>query len=150
MSDVSRIAEDLQHVVGTITNVATRKIEAAQIGAFAAATRDPNPVYTDPEAARRSKWAGVIAPPTFVGIVNGEDNEAAWSGFGSTGLNGGERYEFIRPVRPGQVITAVERVESIRGVVGRSGEMLIIVTKTEYHDEEHHLLARRWGTTIRK
>jgi len=41
-------------------------IEAGHVMMFARSVGDPNPVYHDEEAAKKSEAGGIIAPPTFV------------------------------------------------------------------------------------
>jgi len=40
-------------------------VEASHILMFARSVGDPNPVYSDAEAAERSEAGGIVAPPTF-------------------------------------------------------------------------------------
>ena len=44
----------------------TFPIEAGHIMMFARAVGDPNPVYYDEDAAKKTEAGGIIAPPTFV------------------------------------------------------------------------------------
>jgi len=41
-------------------------VEAGHIMMFARSVGDPNPVYYDEEAAKRTEVGGIVAPPTFI------------------------------------------------------------------------------------
>lgn len=149
MTDAERSAERLQEQVGRLRNVTVSQIDASMVRAFAEATDDVNPLYRDPETARRGPWGGIIAPPTFVGTIRG-NAELADIEFGSATLNGGESYELFLPVRVGDVIAAVETIEAVRAARGRSGEMLIITMLTEYRNASNDVVARRRSTVIKR
>lgn len=48
----------------------TYVVSRAKIAEFAEAIGDPNPMYHDPDAARAAGYPDVIAPPTFLTIIN--------------------------------------------------------------------------------
>jgi acyl dehydratase len=50
--------------------VAPYQVSAAKIAEFADAVLDPNPVYREATAAQAAGHPDVIAPPTFVTIIN--------------------------------------------------------------------------------
>ncbi len=50
------------------------------------------------------------------------------------GLNGGNIFDYFRPVRIGDVIAAQASLVSVRGVDGRTGGMLISVRETPLHE----------------
>jgi len=149
MTEVERVARDLQGQVGTARSLVVRPVETGAIRGFLDAAGDDNPLYRDSEYARGTRWGGLVAPPTFVGTIRG-DASMADIPFGSSVLNGGEAYEFFRPVRPGDLITAAEILEGIKGVVGKSGELLVLTSRTDYVNQEGNLVARRRGTAIKR
>jgi acyl dehydratase len=124
-------------------------IEAGAIRRFVEALGDPNPLYVDPEYARHTRWGGIIAPPTFLCTISAPLSMPDL-GFGHMNLNGGTSYEWYRPVRPGDVITAQASLEEVRGVQGGSGAMLIMVRSVRYTDQDGRLVAEGRGTGIRR
>jgi len=60
------VAEGSQRHVGRTGAANSRVIEAGAIRHFVEALGDPNPLYTDAEYARQTRWGGIIAPPTFL------------------------------------------------------------------------------------
>jgi acyl dehydratase len=101
-----------------------------KIREFAAAVGDTNPVYRDPAAARKLGYPDVIAPPTFAIIVTSRaahqvimDPELGVDY--SRVVHGEQRFENVRPIHAGDLLTVVVTVESIRSAAGND----IITTK---------------------
>jgi acyl dehydratase len=51
--------------VGLRSEPVKNLVERGAVRRFAEAIADPSPLYTDEEAARESRYGGLIAPPTF-------------------------------------------------------------------------------------
>jgi acyl dehydratase len=149
MTSAAEAAEALAGSVGALRGFTVRRVEAQAVARFAEAIGDDDPGYHDPEVARGNRWGGAVAPPTFLGTIRA-DAESTDIAFGSTTLNGGESYELLRPVRVGDVIAAAETLESVRATSGRSGEMLIITTRTEYRNADNVVVGRRRSVTIKR
>jgi acyl dehydratase len=101
-----------------------------KIREFAAAVGDTNPVYRDPAAARKLGYPDVIAPPTFAIIVTSRaahqvimDPELGVDY--SRVVHGEQRFENVRPIHAGDLLTVVVTVESIRSAAGND----LITTK---------------------
>ena len=90
------------------------------IRSFAVAINDPNPVYVDAEAARAAGHADVIAPPTFLTVLNfrfAMESPVVDPQLGldySLVVHGEQSFELHRPVVAGDVLDAVTRVVEIR------------------------------------
>jgi acyl dehydratase len=110
------------------------------IRAFAEAMGDPNPAYRDPEAARALGHPDVIAPPTFLTVLNfrfAEDGPVADPELGldySLVVHGEQSFELHRPVRAGDVLSSVQSVADIRDA-GRN-ELITTVTEVTAADGE--------------
>jgi len=106
----------------------TFPIEASHIMMFARAIGDENPVYHDADKAKDTEVGGIVAPPTFTAAVAQFNPEASrprpgqkWFGSGKApsgiegkapsagGLNAEQHFEYFRPVRCGEVLTAETR-----------------------------------------
>jgi N-terminal half of MaoC dehydratase len=151
-------------------------IEEGHILMFARAIGDPNPLYTDRDAAASSEAGGIIAPPTFVqasaqfdpdyilrpkdgrpwfgsgatasgiaGHGRGDSGGGGGGGGGGRGLSSGlhaeQRYEYHRPLRAGDVLSATTHPgrtwekQGRRGGTLRFGESI-----TEYRDQNGALV----------
>ncbi len=120
-----------------------------KIREFADAIGDPNPVYRDPEAARRAGHLDVIAPPTFPIVVT------SWIGKQvifdpELGLDytrvvhGEQRFVATRPVRAGDRLTGVLTVDDIRAAAGND----LITTRVEVTTEDGEPVVTAYSTLV--
>jgi acyl dehydratase len=116
------------------------EVSLVKIAEFAAAIGDPNPLYTDRDAAREAGYPDVIAPPTFPIVIA---MAAAGAAVGDPGLglnyamvvHGEEKFEYSRPLHAGDVVTAQATISGIREL--RSMTMLTTSTEIRTLDGEH-------------
>ena len=139
----------------------TFPVDGAHITMFAAALFDMNPVYRDPEAAKRTEAGGLIAPPTFGQAVAQFDPEyhlrpkpgQGWFGSakGPTGIEGKasssgglhaeQHFEYHRPLRPGDVLTVEKRPgKTWEKESKRAGKLMFSEQITEYRDQKGELV----------
>ena len=64
-------------------------------------------------------------------------------------LDGGSAWEYFEPVRPGDQITMVRRLESLNERDGKLGKMLLAVYLVEYTNQSGKLVATQRSTIIR-
>jgi len=108
------------------------EVSRVKIAEFAAAIGDPNPVYRDRAAAQAAGHADVIAPPTFAIVISMAASGVAMADPG-LGLNyamvvhGAQRFEYERPLRAGDVVTAQPTITEIRD----AGRNVILTTSAE-------------------
>jgi acyl dehydratase len=108
------------------------EVSRVKIAEFADAIGDPSPVYRDQDAAVAAGYPDVIAPPTFPIVVTMASSGAAVAD-PELGINyamvvhGEQRFEYTRPLRAGDVVTAQSTIESIREV----GRNVMMTTRTE-------------------
>jgi len=130
----------------------TFEVSREHIRRFAAAIGDPQPVYTDPEAAQALGYRDVIAPPTFLITVGasipggGPINDSELGLDYSLVVHGEQRFVHHRPVHPGDVLTTTTTIESIRDA--GTNELMktrtdISTTDGELVCESHSLIVSR-------
>jgi 3-hydroxybutyryl-CoA dehydratase len=90
----------------------TKKIEQADIDAFASVTGDHNPVHVDAEFARTTRFGKRIAHGMLTASLISAVLANKLPGEGSVYL--GQTLEFVAPVFPGDEITARVTVKEIR------------------------------------
>ena len=118
----------------------TYEVGREHIRQFADAIGDPNPIYRDPAAARAAGHPEVIAPPTFLTVLGfrfGLDSPVVDPGLGlnyALVVHGEQRFALHRPVRAGDVLTTVTRVDDIRDA-GRN-ELMTMVSEVTAADGE--------------
>ncbi|WP_432143866.1 FAS1-like dehydratase domain-containing protein [Streptomyces sp. bgisy084] len=107
-----------------------------KIREFAEAIGDPNPVYTDAEAAKALGYSDVIAPPTFVFAITfkaaGQVIEDPQLGLDySRVVHGDQKFAYTRPVRSGDRLSVTSTIEAVKTMAGND----IIDIRGEVHDE---------------
>jgi len=154
--------------LGTITF----PVEASHIMMFARAVGDTNPVYHDAQAAARGETGGIIAPPTFGQAVAQFDPDyhlrpksgQAWFGSGKTpsgveqapsagGLHAEQHFEYLRPLRPGDVLTVeIKPGKTWEKESKRAGKLTFRERIAEYRDQTGALvlIARGVGVTTER
>ncbi len=120
------------------------------IRSFARAIGDENPAYTDPAAARALGHPDVIAPPTFLTVLNfrfAAEGPVADPALGldySLVVHGEQSFELHRPVRAGDVLTSVARVDDIKD----AGRNELITTVSEVTAADGERVATLRGTIV--
>ncbi|MGW4893297.1 FAS1-like dehydratase domain-containing protein [Kitasatospora sp. NPDC004240] len=94
-----------------------------KIREFAVAVGDPNPAYTDPEAAKELGHPDVIAPPTFPFVVTyraaGQVVEDPQLGLDySRVVHGDQKFAYTRPVRAGDRLSVEVTIDNIKSLAG--------------------------------
>ena len=65
MSEESLITDKMRKAIGVESEPLLYDVDKWHIQRFAEAIGDPNPLYQDEAAARKTRYGGIIAPPTF-------------------------------------------------------------------------------------
>jgi acyl dehydratase len=128
------VTDEVRKQIGMQSEARVVEVERGAIRRFAEAIGDPNPLFNDEAAARRTRFGGMIAPPTF-----GEFR----------GLDGGSEWEYFEPIRPGDRISVVSKIADIRESAGRLGAMVFITVETSYTNHYNQLCAVQRSTVIR-
>ncbi len=136
---VTSVVERLRARIGTTGPPITVTVEAGHLKRFAEAIGDQNP-----------RWLHE-APPTFlVALAPTSMHLAEAEEYGKGWLNGGNRFEYVEPVKVGDRITATQRVADVYEKSGSSGSLLFIIFETEYVNQHGRTVARLRGTGIRR
>ena len=134
--------------IGIEGKPATLEVEKGAIRQFAEAVGDPNPLWNDDVTARKSRYGGLIAPPTFLRCVRPESPELPFENPFNRLLDGGSEWEYFEPVRVGDHITAVARISDLAVRPGSLGTMLFIVSEITYTNQLDELVATQRNTLI--
>ncbi len=126
------------------------EVEKGHIRAFAQAIEDSNPLWNNEAEARKTRLGGMVAPPTFLRAARTQRLEDLPPDFPYKRLlDGGSEWEYFEPVRPGDRITAVNRVVDIYSRSGQLGPMIFVVTETTYTNQFGQVAATQKNTSIR-
>ena len=152
----------------------TFPIEASHILMFARSVGDDNPVYSDPDAAKKTEAGGIIAPPTFAQASaqfdpdyflrpkigqpwfgsgkepSGVRREPGAGGGGGGGLHAEQHFEYHRHLKPGDVLTATTTPgKTWERESARAGKLVFSESVTEYRDQHGELVITARGVGVR-
>jgi acyl dehydratase len=119
--------------IGIESEPVTLDVERGAIRLFAQAIGDPNPLFNDEKEARKTRFGGMIATPTFARFLMGRAMPRPdIPNMPTRLLDGGSEWEFFHPIRPGDRITVTTRLADLRESEGRMGTMVIEVMEVRY------------------
>ena len=137
-------AEAIKDKIGVESEPVTCEIEKGLLKRFVQTIDDHNPLWQDEEYAGRTKYGGIIAPPTMLLAVGFEQfhqySSEIFSLF-STSLNGGTELECYQPVRPGDKLTITTRLIDVYERDIRTGKATFTTFETTYRKEGEGLVA---------
>ncbi|GAA2536226.1 MULTISPECIES: MaoC family dehydratase N-terminal domain-containing protein [Pseudonocardia] len=145
MTDASLAGRDL----GTMTF----PVDRSKVREFARALGDPDPVYTDVDAARAAGFTDIPVPPTFVvssAHWREEDNMVATLGLDLRRVLHGEcGWEYHGPVVVGDELTASRRVSGVSTREGRrGGTMTMVSIETDFTNQRGELVVRQTDVLV--
>jgi acyl dehydratase len=123
---------DQSFVGRTYPPTAPYEVGREKIREFATAVRDLHPAYLDPEAAKALGHPDVIAPPTFPVIIAipaayQAVNDPEFGLGKSWVVHGDQRFVYERPMRAGDRIECVVKIEAIKSIAG--SDMITLVSE---------------------
>ena len=128
----------------------TFEVGREHVRRFAEAIGDTSPACTDPAAAKALGHRDVVAPPTFLTVLNfrfatsGPIVDPELGLDYSLVVHGEQRFELHRPVRAGDVLSSVQSVADIRD----AGRNELIRTVTEITDAAGEPVATLHNTIV--
>ena len=154
MTQDSVITSEMRSMIGVESEPSIFVIEREPIRRWVEAIGNQNPQYRDEEYSGKRRYGEIIAPPGFVGNyafpvkVDGPPPRVKspfWRRF-----NGGNEYEFFKPVRAGDVLTATTKLADIYERQGRGGigRMLFQVLETIYKNQKGEVVVKTRNTGI--
>ncbi len=136
-------------LVGRESEPFVADVEKNAIRRFAEAVGDPNPIYTDEEAARAGGFPTLVAPPTFAVALASNERFRQSLDLGTRSLlHGEQQIEYGRPRGAGDRITVKTRVADVQERAGASGPMDILVLEDEGRDPQGALVFRTRETLV--
>lgn len=110
---------------------------------------DLNPLYRDEEHGRLSRYGSIVAHPNFP-MAFGWIGRTRWGLPGVHGFYAGNDWEMFRHVRPGDRLTAIERVVGIDVKESKfSGTLVMQYVEASFANQNGDLIARCLGTCTR-
>jgi hypothetical protein len=124
--------------IGTMLEPISMDVERGRLVAFAKATGQSDPTYSDLDAAKNAGHVDLPVPPTFLfGIELEAADPFAWAGAMGIDLrfvlHGEQRFDYHRIAHAGERLTATPRIDDIYSK--RGGALDFIVKRTAVTDE---------------
>ena len=131
-------------MIGRVLSTGSATVTAEHVAAFARALGDLNPLYLDPEAARRGPFGSVVAPLTYPIAFMTQAMAGGMDTFLELGLNfmtlvhGEQEFEYVRPVKIGETLTLTGKVGDVYEKTNSAGQTLdFVVLETAGTDAAH-------------
>lgn len=118
-------------------------VEKGALIKFSKSIGETNPIYFDEEYAKKTRFGGLIAPPTFVSCYI-TDLSADMYDFETPGLRSLHTDDIVQsflPIRVGDVISATCRYVDVSTRPGRNGPMLFQATDTTLTNQKGERVA---------
>jgi acyl dehydratase len=110
---------------------------------------DVNPLYREPGYGAATRYGMMLAHPMFP-MAFGWIGRTRWGLPGVHGFYAGNDWELFRHARPGDRITAAERVVGVEEKQSKfSGRLVLQYVEACYYNQRGELLARALGTCTR-
>ena len=151
MGQKSFITQEIKNMVGKEKTFSSpSELGRATIHRFAVAVGDTNPLYYDEEFARKTRYGGIIAPPTLIFELNHDIGDRILEDGGyadriilpppfTSFIRGGNEYKICQPVRPVDKITMKRKIAEIYEKEGKTGVLVFVIVEMKFfnHKEEH-------------
>ncbi len=110
---------------------------------------DLNPLFRDLEYGRQTRFGTIIGHPMFP-MAFGWIGRTRWGLPGVHGFYAGNDWEYFRNVKPGDRISAIERIVGVEEKESRfSGRLVLQYVEASFYNQRDELVARVLGTCTR-
>ena len=148
----SVITKEMKDAIGVESDPVVYQIEEGAILRFAEAIGDTNPIFKDKNEASKTKYGGIVAPPTFlrsIAHVKAPEPKVQVKSPYPANVDGGSEWEYFEPIKVGDTITATSYLADINERKGgKFGSMLIMVRETKYINQHGTVAALQRTTGI--
>jgi acyl dehydratase len=146
------ITDEMRGQIGLETKPYVMPIDAADALRFADMIEADLPWLVDEVAARGGRYGGIVAAPTYL-IVMRQLETRAIAALGIripfvNGVDGGSDWEYLEPVRPGDVITATARLADYQERATSFGATLFQIFEMVYRNQLDQVVVRQRDTRI--
>jgi acyl dehydratase len=142
------VVEFDRSVLGVESAPISYEVEKGAIRKFAEAIGDDDPIYHDEKAAQAAGFKTLIAPPTFLCTFRAQDLPDLKIQFGRVRLNGGNEYEYYKPIYAGDTITVTAKYADVTERKGRTGNMVFVITELTFKNQQGEVVAKGRNTGI--
>lgn len=145
--------KDLRSRIGSYFSVGSAASEVPEdsIRHFAiGVVGDTNPLWNDQEYARKTKWGGLIAPPSYLYAVVYPTGMRAGGLAGVHAYHSGNNWEWYKQVRMGDFIRGTYQLKDVTEKQSKfAGRILIVSAEIVYFNQLDEVVAKTIGWSIR-
>ncbi|MDD5288487.1 MAG: MaoC family dehydratase N-terminal domain-containing protein [Dehalococcoidales bacterium] len=154
MAKESMLTDEMKKLIGVESEPSVFEIEKEPIRRWADAIGDANLLYHDEAYAKKCGYRSIIAPPGFMAnyafpVKHGAGVKLPPVGDKVRGLNGGNEFEFLKPIQAGDTITETSKVINMYEREGKLGIMLFIIVEDTFKNQKGETVAKARHTGIR-
>jgi hypothetical protein len=155
------ITDDLRAAIGREADPITIEIDKSAIRMFARSVGHTDLIYYDEGYAKSKGYRSLVCPPGFLGhgihsplkpsgIIGNSVQAMPQFNFVFKGLlNGGTEFEYYgEDICAGDTLKGISKIGDLRERSGAMGQMLIVITETNYTNQDGKLVATQRGTVI--
>jgi acyl dehydratase len=133
------------------------RLDSRTIRNYAIAYGDDNPLFTDPEYGRRTRYGCQLAPNPILstargitahGVQGGEHARQRPQGYPVANFHAGNAWEFFDVIRVGSKFSSSMTTQEMLEKKGSRGDLIILVSELMYWDQHGDLPAKCYGTLI--
>jgi hypothetical protein len=136
---VADVVQKIRSQIGWLGTERIEPVEAGHVRRFAQAIGDDDP-----------RWQEFV-PPTFTVTMLFEPPEfPAALEYGAGWLNAGDHFEYLEPVRIGDVLRSRARLSDAFEKQGSTGKLLFLIFETEFRNQHDRVAVRHTGTRLRR
>ncbi len=136
-----------ERFVGHRSKAAVNVVEKGAVRKFAEAIGDPNPLYTDEEVAKASRYGRLIAPPTFPRTFDYGEIEGAGSP-GQGFIHGEHQIRYERPLFVGEEVSCYVEFKDYYEKEGSGGALGFLISERVGEDSEGERIFTMLDTAI--
>jgi acyl dehydratase len=155
MANGSLITDELRKLIGMTLDTIVFKVEEGAIQRYAEAIGDYNPLFNDPDYARKTKYGRLLAPPGFTGWPAKVERlsarllgSLAKAGAPSRLLDGGIEFDFFEPIGADDVLTATTRIAGMAERETKLGKTMFTTVETAFVNKKDKMALRSRSTFI--
>jgi len=162
-AETSLIPDEAKAMIGSEAGRASGRVVKQEFQRWAAAVKDRNPLYFDADFARAHGYRDVVMPPMYLShVTHGVADLDTLRPDGIPGggggdlplphtprrMAGGENITWHHPVYDGDELTSVRVIEKIEEKHGRSGDFVLVTSRTSYVNQDGVTVAEAVGSMI--
>jgi acyl dehydratase len=155
MASKSAITQEMKKSIGTklFEDFPPDEVSLWAIKRFIEATTDTNSLWQDEKYAKKSRWGGIVAPPTFLHVFDPANRafrkRPDLSHMATTlpfeppfvkTFQAFYEFQFFIPLKPGDMITSTAKIGDVYEREGKSGWMVFIRMDNEHRNQRKQLV----------